>query len=141
MSSQFQPREQQILLEDAIGNFASDDLSLCNIFAKEFVKNFSQQSIINVSAGPVEDSAFQLSIDAVSVLGVLKLLPDSAAEPDCIPFIFNKHLVNVLAQPLSVIFNESLMQGRIHGIMEVCQDYSPVYGKRWQRCFRFIPSH
>ena len=49
----------------------SDYLSSCNMFASEFVKNFSQHSIINVSVGSVKDSAFQLSIDSVSVLGVL----------------------------------------------------------------------
>ena len=129
MSSQCHPREQQILLKDPIGNFVSDDFSLCNMFANEFVKNFSQQSIMNVSVGSVEDSAFQLSIDAVSVLGELKLLPDSAAGPDCTSFILYKRLANVLTQPLSVIYNQSLTQDRIPASWKVAKIISLYKGK------------
>ena len=99
------------------------------MFANEFVKNFSQQSIINVSVGSVEDNAFQLSIDAVSVLGVLKLLPDSAAEPDCIPSIFYNRLANALAPPLSVISNQPLMQSRIPASWKVAK-IIPLYKER-----------
>ena len=83
----------------------SDDLSFCNMFDRKFVKNFSQQFKIQVNIRPAKNSTFQLNTDAVSVLGVLKLLPDSAVGPDCIPSILYKHLANLLAQPLSVISN------------------------------------
>ena len=62
----------------------------------------------------------------MSVLGVLKQLPDSAVGPDCIPSIFYKRLANALVQPLSVIFNQSLMQGRIPASCKVAK-IIPLY--------------
>ena len=99
--------------KDFSRNFVSDDLSLRNMFASDFVTKFSHQFIIKVRLGPTESCSFQLSIDAVSVIGVLELLPGSAAGLDYIPSIFCKHLANVLAQLLSVIFNQSVMKSCI----------------------------
>ena len=53
-----------------------------------------------------------------------RIFPQGA--PDCISSIFYERLANVLAQPLSVIFNQSLMQGCIPASWKVAK-IIPVY--------------
>jgi hypothetical protein len=112
VSRRYHPSAQQIVLNDG-GKAISDDATVCELLADEFTKNFSRGSIISDHMGSSEDSEFQMSINVNSVYSVLKHLHETAAGPDGIPALFYKHAASSLARPLCIIFNRSLLQGRV----------------------------
>ena len=94
---------------------------ICDIFAQEFTKNFSEptirtkshvQSIYSTLIGKSQ-SKHTVNIDYRSVLEVLLNCPHAAVGPDGLSGKLYHRLAYVLANPLTIIYQQSIYQIKI----------------------------
>lgn len=107
-----------------------DAKRICDIFSEEFIRNFSSSSACrNNSEVPLPTQNFelkQINIDQRTVLETLCSTSDCAAGPDGLPGIFFKTLAPCLAQPLTIIYQQSIFQKLIPDDWRVAKIF-PIY--------------
>ena len=79
-----------------------------NIFNTEFADNFSP-----INAQPIshDSSGHQFNITLFDTYTALCTAPSSSAGPDSVPGEFLRRLATVLVLPLSIVFQQSVIQG------------------------------
>ena len=103
-----------------------DDIAKC--FLQEFSKNFSAaESHEDIFVGESNRAMLEfINIDPDAVKLMLLQQPDSAAGPDGIPGVFYRKLANVLALPLSIVYQQSIHQGSIPDNWRLA-NVTPIY--------------
>ena len=110
-TSSLNPSSHQIILKDSNSQPVTVNNKICELYAIEFLENFSAPLPINVTVGLTEQSNFQMSITITYVRAALHEMPNSAAGPDGIPAVVYKRMAHLLDAPLFHIYHKSLRQG------------------------------
>ena len=117
VSHQLHPSDHSVHLRAPTGT-VSEPADVCEAFSKEFAKNFNSSSNsfcspISTKENGTSASLSSANIDVVAVCFALAQLRDSAAGPDGLPALFYRRLAYVIAVSLSIVYQQSLSQGRI----------------------------
>ena len=125
-----------------------DPQAFADCFSEEFSKNFA--CAVNHTVLPANDDASlitdacsgnssctlltSINADLYSMRALLLHQNKSAAEPDGIPGIFYKELAHVLALPISIVFQQSLLQGKIPDMWRLAKVVPLFKGKGQKSC-------
>ena len=115
-----------------------DDIANC--FLREFSKNFNadvsnsatkQQQPVNVERSILLE---MINIDEYSVRRVMQEQRSASAVPNGIPGVFYRRLADVLALPLTIVFQQSIHQGNIPDMWRIAHIISMYKGKGDKSC-------
>ena len=100
-------RALPIKLTNSFGNIVSPGIDTANIFNTEFADNF-----LPIDAPPIshDSSGHQFNITLLDTYTALCAAPCSSAGPDGVPGELLRRLAAVLALPLSIVFQQSVVQ-------------------------------
>ena len=94
-------------LTDSFGNIVNPGIDTANIFNTEFADNFS---LIDAPQISHDSSGHQFNITLLDTYTALCVTPCSSADSDGIPGELLRRLAAVLALPLSIVFQQSVVQ-------------------------------
>ena len=117
VSHQLHPSDRSIHLLALTGT-VSEPKDVCEAFSKEFAKNFNSSSNsicspISTKENSTSASLSSANVDVVAVRLALARLRASAAGLDGLPALFYRYLAYGMTVPLSIVYQQSLSQGRI----------------------------
>ena len=109
-------------LQKEVGSFALSDKDKCDVLNQYFASVFTKDDgILPSSPSRIPDKSLDfIDISYNTVLKCLQKLPSSCTlSPDGFPALFLKSIAPSIALPLSILFMQSLRNGRIPKIWKV----------------------